>query len=304
MIVGGNIDGFTRVMTTTIALETSKGNLPLAIGLGLVLIGVILHDQRDGLGGARLVRASCGIAAMRDQADHPADPSSSSVALRAGDVAILRDVSLLIEAGPPTVLIGPNGSGKTTLIKLAMGLLRPTAGRIRYAASTDRAARRQAIVFQKPVMLRRSAASNVAYALKAAGRAADAATVTTPSRSRRPRRRWPTGRRGGSRAASSSAWRSPARLPATPRCSFLDEPTASLDPAATKAVEDIIAGAAAAGVKIVMATHDLGQARRLAGDIVFLANGRLVEHAPAAALLQPRPSRRRPARFLAGELVI
>ena len=99
-----------------------------------------------------------------------------AVAFAAGEACILRDVTLSLDAGPATVLIGPNGSGKTTLIKLAVGLIAPTSGRIRYA-QPDRAARRQAIVFQKPVMLRRSAGSNVAYALKAAGRAADPASV-------------------------------------------------------------------------------------------------------------------------------
>jgi tungstate transport system ATP-binding protein len=84
---------------------------------------------------------------------------------------------------------------------------------------------------------------------------------------------------------------------------FLDEPTASLDPAATKAVEDIIAGAAAGGVKVVMATHDLGQARRLAGDIAFLARGRLVEHAPAERFFAA-PATPEARSFLAGELVI
>src|SRR5262245_28745755 len=79
-----------------------------------------------------------------------------SVAFAAGETCILREVTLLLDAGSPTVLIGPNGSGKTTLIKLATGLLTPTAGSIGYA-QPDRAARRQAIVFQKPVMLRRTA---------------------------------------------------------------------------------------------------------------------------------------------------
>jgi tungstate transport system ATP-binding protein len=88
-----------------------------------------------------------------------------------------------------------------------------------------------------------------------------------------------------------------------PEVLFLDEPTASLDPAATKGVEEIIAGAAAAGVKIVMSTHDLGQARRLAGDIALLAKGRLVEHAPAADFFAA-PATREARAFLAGELVV
>ncbi len=224
-----------------------------------------------------------------------------AVAFTAGETRILRDVTLSLDAGAPTVLIGPNGSGKTTLIKLAMGLLAPTAGRVRHA-QPDRAARRQAIVLQKPVMLRRTAASNIAYALKAASRAADAAAIVNlldrvglASLADRPARRLSGGEQ--QRLALARA------LARDPEVLFLDEPTASLDPAATKAVEDIVAGAAAGGVKIVMSTHDLGQARRLAGDIVFLARGRLIEHAPAGRFFAA-PSTPEARSFLAGELVI
>jgi tungstate transport system ATP-binding protein len=223
------------------------------------------------------------------------------VAFAAGGTCILRDLTLAIEAGPPTVLIGPNGSGKTTLIKLAMGLLAPVGGSVRWA-QPDRAARRQAIVFQKPVMLRRSAGRNVGYALKAAGRSPDAAAVRQlldrvglEPLAGRPARRLSGGEQ--QRLALARA------LARDPEVLFLDEPTASLDPAATKAVEDIVARAAAGGVKIVMATHDLGQARRLAGDIVFLARGRLVEHAPAERFF-PAPTTPEARAFVAGELVI
>jgi tungstate transport system ATP-binding protein len=223
------------------------------------------------------------------------------VAFAAGATSILCDVALSIEAGPPTVLIGPNGSGKTTLIKLALGLLAPTAGSVR-SAQPGLAASRSAIVFQKPVMLRRSAGRNVAYALKAAGRPADAAAVGKllervglAALADRPARRLSGGEQ--QRLALARA------LARDPEVLFLDEPTASLDPAATKAVEDIIAGAAASGVKIVMATHDMGQARRLAGDIVFLAKGRLIEHAAAGGFFAA-PAAPEARAFLAGDLVI
>ena len=224
-----------------------------------------------------------------------------SVAFAAGETCILREVTLLLDAGPPTVLIGPNGSGKTTLIKLATGLLTPTAGSIGYA-QPDRAARRRAMVFQKPVMLRRTAASNVAYALEAAGRTADSAAILKlldrvglAALADRPARRLSGGEQ--QRLALARA------LARDPEVLFLDEPTASLDPAATKAVEDIVAGAAAGGVKVVMSTHDLGQARRLAGDIVFLAKGRLIERAPAEGFFAA-PATPEARSFVAGELVI
>jgi tungstate transport system ATP-binding protein len=222
------------------------------------------------------------------------------VAFAAGRTGILRAVTLSLEAGPPTVLIGPNGSGKTTLIRLVMGLLTPTAGRIRWAQPA--AARRLAIVFQKPVMLRRSAGSNVAYALRAARRPTDAATVGRlldrvglAHLADRPARRLSGGEQ--QRLALARA------LARDPEVLLLDEPTASLDPAATKAVEDIVAGAAAGGVKVVMATHDLGQARRVAGDIVFLAKGRVIEQAPAERFFVA-PATPEARRFVAGELVI
>ena len=224
------------------------------------------------------------------------------VALAAGDISILQDIELAIEAGPPTVLMGPNGSGKTTLLRLAMGLLQPTSGRVLFAGGADPSRGRRAIVFQKPVMLRRSAASNVAYALNAIGRTADVATVTRlldrvglTALAGRPARRLSGGEQ--QRLALARA------LARDPDVLILDEPTASLDPAATKAVEDIVAAVSGAGVKVLMATHDRGQAQRLAGEIVFLAKGRLVEQSPAANFFK-QPATPEARRFLAGELVI
>jgi tungstate transport system ATP-binding protein len=228
--------------------------------------------------------------------------SFQDVAHVAGNTVILRDVTLSITAGPPTVLLGPNGSGKTSLLRLAMGLLTPVAGQILYAARVDPAYRRHAFVFQKPVMLRRSAARNVAFGLKSAGREPRPETVAQllsavglAHLGASPARRLSGGEQ--QRLALARA------LARDPEVLFLDEPTASLDPAACKAVEDIIARTAASGVKIVMATHDLGQARRLAGDVVFLAGGRVLEQAPATRFFDA-PAAPEARRFVAGELVV
>jgi len=154
------------------------------------------------------------------------------------------------------------------------------------------------MVFQRPVMLRRAAAANVAYAL---GRRDDKRVTELLDRvglaplAARPARRLSGGEQ--QRLALARA------LARDPEILFLDEPTASLDPAATKAVEDIISNVAASGVKIVMATHELGQARRLAGDIVFLARGRLIERAAAASFFNA-PKTPEAAAFLRGDLVI
>lgn len=219
-----------------------------------------------------------------------------------GGKALLSAVSLALEAGPPTILLGPNGSGKTTLLKLAMGLLQPTSGAITNGTADGSGRLRKAFVFQKPTMLRRSVAANVAFALGAAGRHADAGTVKEllglaglAGLGDRPARKLS----GGEQQRLSLA----RALARSPDLLLLDEPTASLDPASTKAVEDIVASVAMRGVKVVMATHDLGEARRLAGDIVFLANGRLVEHTPAARFFH-EPASEAARRFLAGDLII
>jgi tungstate transport system ATP-binding protein len=220
-----------------------------------------------------------------------------NASLRVGDVHLLSDIDLVLGDGAPTVLLGPNGSGKSTLLRLGMGLVAPTSGRVAWGGRTA-PGERLAMVFQRPVMLRRTAAANIAYALpkRDDARVMDLLTeVGLAPLAQRPARRLSGGEQ--QRLALARA------LARNPEILFLDEPTASLDPAATKAVEDIVQQIANAGVKIVMATHDIGQARRLAGDIVFLARGRLVEHADAATFFN-QPQTREAAAFLRGDLVI
>ena len=219
------------------------------------------------------------------------------VSLRVGSIDIVAGLDLEIHPGAPTLLLGPNGSGKSTLLRLAMNLAQPTAGRITWGRR-DQPDERLAMVFQRPVMLRRSAAANVAYALSRSDPArvnALLARVGLGHLADRPARRLSGGEQ--QRLALARA------LAREPEILFLDEPTASLDPAATKAVEDIISSIAASGVKIVMATHELGQARRLAGDIIFLARGKLIERAAADAFFS-MPQTPEAAAFLHGDLVI
>jgi tungstate transport system ATP-binding protein len=226
------------------------------------------------------------------------------VSVRAGGVTILDRVSLRLAAGAPTVLIGPNGSGKTTLLRVAMGLLPPSEGHLSWGGRERAPPTRRAFVFQRPAMLRRSAAANVRYALAAANvprvqrgerTAALLARVGLAGLGERPARRLS----GGEQQRLSLA----RALARDPTVLFLDEPTASLDPAATKAIEDLIGVIAASGVKVVMATHDLGEARRLAGEIVLLQRGRIVE-AGAAAEFFAAPRTEQARRFMAGELLV
>jgi tungstate transport system ATP-binding protein len=215
---------------------------------------------------------------------------------------IAQDISLEIAPGTPTVLVGPNGAGKSTLIRLAMGLLAPTAGRITWGGRAESDGARRAMVFQRPVMLRRSAAGNVGYALRAAGLPAERGSIAAllervglAHLAERPARRLSGGEQ--QRLALARA------LARSPEVLFLDEPTANLDPAATKAVEDILRDVSRTGVKIVIATHDLGEAHRLGGETVFMLRGRVHECAPAETFFT-RPATPEAAAFMRGDLVI
>ncbi|WP_315928945.1 phosphate ABC transporter ATP-binding protein [Mesorhizobium sp. SP-1A] len=227
-----------------------------------------------------------------------------NVSLRSGQTAILDDISLSIAPGAPTLVVGPNGSGKTTLLRLCMGLAAPTQGRITWGGRDALRPARLAMLFQRPVMLRRSVADNVIYGLAKAGlprsqriaRMEEAlARVGLLDLAARPARRLSGGEQ--QRVALARA------LARQPELLLLDEPTASLDPAATRAVEDIITMASQSGIKIVMASHDLGQVRRLAENVLFLVRGRLRERADAADFFD-RPSTSEAAAFVRGDLVI
>jgi tungstate transport system ATP-binding protein len=226
------------------------------------------------------------------------------VSLQAGATAILNRLSLTITPGAPTLIVGPNGAGKTTLLRLCMGLAAPSTGRVTWGGRADRTPLRRAILFQRPVMLRRTAAANVAYALAQAGtphkQRAQRVTalldrVGLSDLAQRPARRLSGGEQ--QRLALARA------LARDPEILLLDEPTANLDPAATRSVEEIVLTAAQSGIKIVMASHDLGQVRRLAGDVVFLVRGALCEQGKAGDFLD-HPTTPEAAAFLRGDLVI
>jgi len=217
--------------------------------------------------------------------------------------AIIRGVSLAIEAGPATIILGANGAGKSVLMRLMHGLLAPTAGRVRWnEANSASLRRRQAMVFQRPVMLRRSALANVAYALKIANvpaRECEAQALAAldevglRSLAHRPARVLSGGEQ--QRLALARAWA------LHPEVLFLDEPTANLDPGAAREIETVIKAFDAAGTKIVMATHNLGQARRLGDEVIYLQGGRVMERAPIEQFFA-RPATAEAAAFMKGEL--
>ena len=214
---------------------------------------------------------------------------------------IIDRVSVAIGAGLRTIILGPNGAGKSVLMRLCHGLLTPTSGGIAWRGSAG-SGRRQAMVFQRPVMLRRSALANVVYGLKLAGvarterelRARDVLDVVgLADKAQQPARVLSGGEQ--QKLALARAW------VLGPEVLFLDEPTANLDPGATREVEAIVAAIRATGTKIIMSTHNLAQAKRLGDEILFLNQGRLVERTSVDRFFT-EPVSAEAAAFIKGEL--
>ena len=225
------------------------------------------------------------------------------VCYEAGGKRLLESVSLELDAGRLSVILGPNGAGKSLLLRLCHGLIAPSAGRIAWAAPPGTPVHhRQAMVFQRPVLLRRSVAANIAYPLRLRGigareraeRVGEAlARAGLSALARQPARSLSGGEQ--QRLAIARAW------VLRPEVLFLDEPTANLDPAAARAIEHLIQSLHDAGAKIVLSTHDLGLARRLADEILFLHHGRLCEHGAAAEFFA-QPATPEADAFLKGDL--
>ncbi|MBM7068000.1 ATP-binding cassette domain-containing protein [Actibacterium sp. 188UL27-1] len=216
---------------------------------------------------------------------------------------IIGPVTLQVKAGPPTIVLGPNGAGKTTLLQLFHGLVRASSGQVSWAVDMPQADLAQAYVFQTPTLMRRSVQDNIAYPLIVRGVARRAA------------------RRQASEAAQSVGLGAHLEAPAhvlsggerqklsiaramitEPQVLFLDEPTTNLDGRSVREIEEMLMAAVARGTKVVMATHDLGQARRLAGDVIFIYNKGIHEHGPASGFLDA-PVTPEAAAFLNGDIL-
>jgi tungstate transport system ATP-binding protein len=228
------------------------------------------------------------------------------VSYQANGKRVIDNVDLTVEEPGITAIMGPNGAGKSVLLRLMHDLIAPTGGEVLWGGKrmSRELTRRQAMVFQKPVLLRRSAAANIEYALGLRGiargeraiRVDDALKLAgLQGRASSPARVLSGGEQ--QRLCLARA------LSLDPDILLLDEPTASLDPASTLAIEELLLDAQRRGIKVIMVTHDVGQARRLARDVVFLHHGRIVEHQAAKDFFEH--SKSEPARaFLAGALVL
>ena len=244
----------------------------------------------------------------------PADIGTSTIlpglaeglVFEAGGTRLIDGLDLRLETGPLTVVIGPNGAGKSLLLRLLHGLIRPSAGRLLWAGQAPSKAtrQRQAMVFQRPVLLRRSAAANLRYALKAKGLngapLGDRALEWLERAGLAPLAGRPARLLSGGEQQRLAVARA---LSTEPEVLFLDEPTASLDPASALAIEELILEARSTGTKIVLVAHDIGQARRLADEVVFLYRGRVEAQGPADQFFD-EPSSDKARAFLAGRIVV
>ncbi|MBI2977326.1 MAG: ATP-binding cassette domain-containing protein [Rhodospirillales bacterium] len=227
---------------------------------------------------------------------------ANGLVFEAGGKRLIDGIDLRIDFGPLTVMMGPNGAGKSLLLRLLHGMIAPTAGTVSWAGRPlDEAVRkRQAMVFQRPVLLRRSVADNIGFVLRLRDANSEdrrlaildlaglAANADQPARLLS----------GGEQQRLSLA----RSLATEPEVLFLDEPTSSLDPGSVAIIEDMVKSIHAGGTKVLFVTHDIGQARRLADEVIFIHRGRVAEHAPAARFFDNPDSR--PAQdYLAGRIV-
>ncbi|CAD7850034.1 MAG: Tungstate ABC transporter, ATP-binding protein [Olavius algarvensis Gamma 3 endosymbiont] len=205
---------------------------------------------------------------------------------RVDEETLIDNISVSIDSPGISVILGPNGAGKSLFLRLIHGLIDPSAGDIRWRGRPPDLAqrRRQALVFQKPVLLRRSVAANIDFVLKPLG---------AGYRERRDQILQAAGlfrlRDHPARLLSGGEQQKLAlarALATDPAVLLLDEPCASIDAGSTLQIETLLEQTSARGVKILLVTHNIGQARRLADDVLFLHHGRLLEYSPAEAFMK------------------
>jgi tungstate transport system ATP-binding protein len=226
------------------------------------------------------------------------------VSLDMGSQRLLDDLNFTVKSGSFTIILGPNGAGKSLTLRLCHGLLRPTVGEVLWRGIAAREVpKHQTMVFQRPMMLRRSVTANIEYGLRLQGmgrrqrreRIAEVLKLAgLEALAGRAARSLSIGEQ--QRVAIARAWA------LRPQVLFLDEPAANLDPSATRAIEGVLRAVHNSGTKIVMSTHDLPQAKRLADEILFLHRGRLLEQSSADTFFDT-PVTTEAQAFVEGELL-
>lgn len=222
------------------------------------------------------------------------------VVVRRRGKVILGPVDLVVDQGGPLIVLGPNGSGKTTLLRVMHGIERINGGRVTWAKNSPE---RHAFVFQSPIIMRRSVMENLAYPLRLArvpkGDVADRVAHWLARIGLEQAGSSPASRLSGGERQKLALARALIRKPDV---LFLDEPCANLDGHATREIEALLQDTAARGTRIIMATHDMGQARRLAQRLIFMLDGKIHETGAAAgSFAQPKTDAL--AAFLRGDIV-
>jgi len=216
---------------------------------------------------------------------------------------ILKNVSVTLVNVGFTIVMGPNGSGKTTLLRLMHGLEHARSGSVKWAMGTAAARARQSFVFQKPVLMRRSVLENIAYPLLLQNLPKGEAQEIA--------RKWAGSVELGSKLDLDAQLLSGGEqqklaiaraLISEPEVLFLDEPTTNLDGSSMREIESIIQSVNSKGTRVIMTTHDIGQARRLASDVLFLNKGEICEHQSGEQFFA-EPSSTAARAYLKGDIV-
>lgn len=216
---------------------------------------------------------------------------------------LLSEINLRIDNPGISVILGPNGAGKSLLIRILHGLLKPDRGSIEWnGRGLDQAIRKQqAMVFQKPVLLRRSVEANIQFVLK---NRPESGRVDCDRILRRAelieQRHQPARLLSGGEQQRLALVRALATLP---KVLFLDEPTANIDPLSTLSIENQLSEARDRGIKLILVTHDIAQAQRLASDVLFMHGGSVLEHADARVFFA-KPESEAARAFIQGELIV
>lgn len=224
----------------------------------------------------------------------------AQVVVRRKGRTLIGPADLVLHPEGTTIVIGPNGSGKTTLLRMMHGVERVTSGTVNWQHDDPS---QHAFVFQSPIVLRRSVLANLAFPLQLIGMPKPAIAGAADEWLHRiglhDMRHSPATRLSAGERQKLAIARALIRKP---KVLFLDEPCANLDGHATREIEALLQEASAAGTRLVMATHDMGQARRLARDLVFMLDGK-VHEAGDAKVAFSRPTTQELAAFLRGDIV-